>query len=114
MNMRTAFVTATAFATALAAAVPAVAQTTETTETTTTTTVKTEPRKYVYYGEHDIYFAPATKTYYWKEGPEWRSGAELPQASRTFVTTGGVTIELDTDKPYERNDWVIEHYRKRP
>jgi hypothetical protein len=117
MNKRTAFVTATVFATAFAAAVPAVAQvaqTSETTETTTVTTTKTEPRKYVYYGEHDIYFAPATKTYYWKEGPEWRSGAELPAASRTYVTTGGVTIELDTDKPYERNDWVIENYRKRP
>ena len=111
MNKRHALITATVFATAFAAAVPAVAQVTETTETTTTTTVEKGPHKYIYYGDHDIYFAPTTKTYYWQENNEWRSGTELPPASRTYVTSGGVTIELDTEKPYERNEWVVEHYK---
>jgi hypothetical protein len=113
MNKRHALITATVFATAFAAAVPAVAQTAEETTqtTTTTTTVEKGPHKYIYYGDHDIYFAPTTKTYYWQENNEWRSGTELPPQSRTYVTSGGVTIELDTEKPYERNEWVVEHYK---
>jgi hypothetical protein len=110
MNMRHTLLSAAIVTLACAVAVPAFAQTTETTETTTTVT-KTTPRQYIYYGDHDIYFAPATKTYYWQEGNTWRSGIELPPASREYIRSGGVKIELDTDKPYERNDWVIEHYR---
>jgi len=83
------------------AALPVLAQET-TTETVTTTTVK--KHDYVYYGDHDIYFAPDTKTYYWQEGGNWRSGMELPAESRAYIRTGGVKIQLDTDKPYERND----------
>ncbi|MFI4968645.1 MAG: hypothetical protein ACHP7D_00410 [Lysobacterales bacterium] len=110
MNMRQSIITATAIAVGLAAAIPAMAQT-ETTETTTTTTVQKGHHRYVYYGDHDIYFAPETKVYYWREGDAWRSGVELPPASRGYITAGGVTIDLDTDRPYERNDWVVEHYR---
>ena len=47
----------------------------------------------------------------WREGDAWRSGVELPPAYRGYITTGGVTIDLDTERPYERNDWVVEHYR---
>ena len=57
MKMRHTVIHATAIAFALAA-FPVLAQET-TTETTTTTTVK--KHNYVYYGDHDIYFAPETK-----------------------------------------------------
>jgi hypothetical protein len=107
MKMRHTVIHATAIAFALAA-FPVLAQET-TTETTTTTTVK--KHNYVYYGDHDIYFAPETKTYYWREGSDWRSGAELPAESRTYITRGGVNIQLDTERPYEKNEWVIEHYK---
>lgn len=108
MKMRHTVIHATAIAFALAA-LPVLAQDTTTTETVTTTTVK--KHDYVYYGDHDIYFAPETKTYYWRDGTDWRSGAELPAESRTYITRGGVKIQLDTERPYERNDWVIEHYK---
>ena len=112
MNKRHAFITATVFATAFAAAIPAVAQTTEeTTETTTTTTVQKGPHKYIYYGDHDIYFAPDTKTYYWQSNGTWQSGVTLPPEDEMFVKKGGVTIELDTDRPYTRHDYVIAHYK---
>ena len=107
MKKRNTVIHATAIAFALAA-LPVLAQET-TTETVTTTTVK--KHDYVYYGDHDIYFAPETKTYYWRDGSDWRSGAELPAESRTYITRGGVKIQLDTERPYERNDWVIEHYK---
>jgi hypothetical protein len=110
MNMRHTVISATALAIAIAA-VPVLAQTTETTETTTTTTVKKGNHQYIYYGDHDIYFAPDTRTYYWQEGNAWRSGMELPPTARSYITSGGVKIELDTERPYERNEWVIQHYK---
>jgi len=111
MNMRHTISTATLMAIACAAATPVLAQQTETTETTRTTTVSKGHHRYVYYGDHDIYFAPETKTYYWREGDAWRSGVELPPTDREYITTGGVNIELDTERPYERNEWVIQHYK---
>jgi len=111
MNTRHTLLTATVLTLACAAAAPAFAQETETTKTTTTTVTHEGPHQFVYYGDHDIYFAPDTKTYYWQEGGNWRSGMELPAESRAYIRTGGIKIQLDTDKPYERNDYVIEHYR---
>lgn len=75
-------------------------------EVVTTTTTK---HHYVYYDAHQIYFAPETKVYYWREGDAWRSGVELPPIDRQYVRTGGVEVDLDTDRPYERHDWVIAH-----
>jgi len=77
----------------------------------TTTTTTTTQRKYVYYGEHDIYFAPESKTYYWQADGKWVSGAELPMERRSYITSGGVTIELDTDRPYTRHEYVVAKYR---
>lgn len=80
----------------------------------TTTTVKTTTTKhhYVYYADHDIYFAPETKVYYWRENGTWRTGAELPVESRTYVRTGGVEVDLDTDRPYEREGWIKTHIKE--
>jgi len=112
-----------ALALAMGVALPALAdnrepQTTTTRETTTTTsedgttrTTTTEKRHYVYYADHDIYFAPETKTYYWQTNGNWTSGTTLPPEDREFVRSRGVAIELDTDKPYERHDYVIAHYK---
>jgi len=110
MNMRHIFITSTALAIGLAA-LPAMAQQSTTTTETTVTTVKEGHHRYVYYGDHDVYFAPDRKTYYWRDGNEWRSGVELPPTYRTYVTSGGVAIELDTERPYERNDYVVKHYK---
>jgi hypothetical protein len=98
-----------ALALALAVALPAVAD-----QTTTTVTVDGVKHHYVYYRDHDIYFAPETKTYYWNDNGSWQSGAELPQASRAFISNGGIDVELDTAKPYERNDYVVSHYKNGP
>jgi len=78
---------------------------------TTTTTTTTTKRRYVYYGDHDIYFAPDTKTYYWRSNGAWISGVTLPPEERAYVQHGGVAIELDTDRPYTRHEYVIAHYK---
>lgn len=97
-----------------------VAPTTQTTTTertvapdgsTTTTTTTTTKHRYVYYGDHDIYFAPDTRTYYWQSNGKWMSGVALPPEDRAYVRRGGVDIELDTDLPYTRHDYVIAHYK---
>lgn len=77
----------------------------------TTTTTTTTKRQYIYYGDHDIYFAPDTKTYYWRSDGRWLSGTDLPPEDRTYVRRGGVTIELDTDRPYTRHEYVVAHYK---
>jgi hypothetical protein len=80
---------------------------------TTTTTTTTTKHQYVYYADHDIYFAPDTKTYYWRTNGTWTSGAALPPEDTAFVRSKGISIELDTDKPYERHDYVIAHYKNK-
>lgn len=75
-----------------------------------TTTVVTK-HHYVYYGDHQIYFAPDTKTYYWQKEGRWESGAALPAESQVYVKAGGVDLDLDTERPYERHEWVVKHYR---
>jgi len=115
-----------ALALSLAVALPALAdsykepvsQTTRETTTqqdangTTTTTTTTEKHRYVYYADHDIYFAPDTKTYYWQASAgNWTSGTTLPEEDRAYVRGKGVAIELDTDKPYTKHDYVIAHYK---
>jgi len=77
----------------------------------TTTTTTTTKHRYVYYGDHDIYFAPETKTYYWQSNGTWQSGVNLPVEDQVYVKKGGVQIELDTDRPYTKHDYVIAHYK---
>lgn len=77
----------------------------------TAVTVEHGKHHYVYYADHQIYYAPDTKVYYWRNGDRWTSGNELPPEDRAYVTTGGFQIDLDTDKPYERHEWVLSHYR---
>jgi len=79
----------------------------------TSTTTTTTKRSYVYYGDHDIYFAPETKVYYWKSNGAWQSGTVLPPEDRTYVQRGGVTVELDTDRPYTQHEYVVAHYKHR-
>src|SRR5689334_241135 len=92
-NLMSALIIAAGFAVAIP-----MAMANDETVTTTTTTTK---HKYVYYTDHEIYYAPETRVYYWREGDAWRSGAELPAADVAYVKTGGVEVELDTDRPYE-------------
>jgi hypothetical protein len=78
---------------------------------TTTTTTTTTKHRYVYYGDHDIYFSPESKQYFWMSDGRWHSGDALPMNMAPYVRAQGINIELDTERPYERNDYVIEHYR---
>jgi hypothetical protein len=75
-----------------------------------TTVVATGGHHYVYYRDHGIYYAPDTATYFWRDHGKWQSGASLPQDERSYASGNGIDIELDTARPFERNDYVIAHY----
>ena len=100
--------------TAAAVALPAMAQDqqTQTTVEKTTTTTNTK-HHYVYYGDHHIYFAPDTKTYYWQSNGTWTSGTTLPAEDQAYIKSRGMEIDLDTDKPYTQNEVVIKKYESR-
>ena len=99
---------------ALFAALPALADTTvPPDQTTTTTTTTVTKHRYIYYPEHDIYFAPESMTYYWNSNGKWLSGTTLPPEDLPYLRSRGISIELDADRPYERHDYVIAHYKNK-
>jgi hypothetical protein len=99
----------------LCAALPALAadQPMPQDQSSTTTTTTVTKHNYVYYPEHDIYFSPEKKTYYYQVNGNWTAGTTLPAEDMPYVRSKGVTIELDTDRPYERHDYVIAHYKNK-
>lgn len=65
--------------------------------------------EYIYYPSHQIYYEPARSLWFWLDGGDWRFGVDLPVYYRQY-TRGGVTVVLDAERPYERHDYVVEHY----
>ncbi|PPE74457.1 hypothetical protein C3942_06730 [Solimonas fluminis] len=70
--------------------------------------------RYMYYPSHQIYYEPASTTWFWLDGGNWRFGASLPVYYQQY-TRGGVWVDLDEDRPYHQHDYVVRHYgRPRP
>lgn len=65
---------------------------------------------YVYYrNEVPMYYAPQSGLWFWLSGSNWQFGANLPVQYQPYAT-GGISIQLDTERPYEQNAYVEEHY----
>lgn len=69
--------------------------------------------QYVYYREREIYYAPETSMWFWLDGGDWRVGARLPLGYQQY-TSGGVSVELYSDRPYSEHGYVVEKYGKGP
>lgn len=65
--------------------------------------------RYVYYPQREIYYEPEARSWFWLDGGNWRVGASLPAIYQPFVS-GGVSIELDTDRPYTEHRQVVAEY----
>ena len=65
--------------------------------------------RYMYYPSHQVYYEPASTTWFWLEGSNWRFGSRLPVYYQQY-TRGGVWVDLDDDRPYHRHDYVVRHY----
>lgn len=66
--------------------------------------------QYVYYPNAEVYYAPASRMWFWLGGNGWQAGVSLPAALQGYVQVGGVNISLDVDQPYLRNDYVVRRY----
>ncbi|SFS19662.1 hypothetical protein SAMN05216570_4082 [Dyella sp. OK004] len=69
---------------------------------------------YTYYPEGEVYYAPDTRMWFWLDGGSWRSGISLPIDFQGYVRTGGISIDLDDERPYVEHTYVVEHYGGRP
>jgi len=66
---------------------------------------------YVHYPSAEIYYAPESRMWFWLSGGNWRFGASLPVEYRPYAT-GGVSIVLETERPYVQHTYVVERYGK--
>lgn len=70
--------------------------------------------RYVYYPSAEVYYAPESRMWFWLGGNGWQAGVNLPVALQGYVNVGGVNISLDVDRPYLRNDYVVQRYGGHP
>lgn len=66
--------------------------------------------RYVYYPSAEVYYAPDTRMWFWLSGDNWSFGGSLPLDYRPYVRSGGVSLELYSDRPYVDHTYVVEHY----
>lgn len=65
--------------------------------------------QYVYYPAQQVYYAPATQSWFWLNGGNWQVGVSLPTQLQPYVQAG-VPITLDTPRPYVRHVHVEQQY----
>ena len=109
MKAHTHFVRGIALALALAGAMPLLISA----PVAANETVQVTKHSYVYYGDHDIYYAPETKVWFYREGDSgaWKSAEVLPTDYEPYVKTKGITISLNTERPYEQHEYVVKTYK---
>lgn len=66
--------------------------------------------KYVYYPAQQVYYAPATRSWFWLNGGNWQVGVNLPTQFQVAVGSGSVPVVLHSDRPYVEHVYVEEHY----
>ena len=68
-----------------------------------------DPEKKDYYPEAQVYFDPARRLYFFMQANRWAARATLPpELSRDIGPP--VTVELDSDQPYDHHDEVQRNY----
>jgi len=66
--------------------------------------------QYRYYPSNSVYYDTDRRLYFYLKGDNWEVGASLPSSVRVGLGDS-VSIELDTDKPYNHYE---EHVKKYP
>jgi hypothetical protein len=64
---------------------------------------------YIYYPAYEIYYAPHSRYWYWRDGGYWRHAYGLP-ASFARITLDGIQITLGSHLPYHYHHHVVRHY----
>lgn len=66
-------------------------------------------REYYYYPDAMVYFRPADRTWYFRDGDNWRTSAELPASVRIDFGRS-VPVTMETDRPFEHHANVAKFY----
>lgn len=64
---------------------------------------------YVYYPQHQFYYAPHTRNWYWHDAGRWHHGPHLPRVLASFAV-GGVNILLEAALPWHQHNHVVHRY----
>lgn len=72
---------------------------------------RAKQHRYIFYPQHEVYYAPASQLWFWLDGGNWRVGTSLP---RRIVVAGmpGVSVILGTERPYEMNAYLVARHGK--
>jgi hypothetical protein len=71
---------------------------------------ETREYRYVYYPERQVYYAPATQSWFWLNGGNWQVGVNLPRQFQVQSAGNGVPVVLHSSRPYVEHVYVEEHY----
>lgn len=66
--------------------------------------------RYVYYPAQQVYYAPESRNWFWLNGGNWQAGVTLPSRLQINASNGGVSIMLNSPRPYVEHVYVEEHY----
>lgn len=66
--------------------------------------------RYVYYPQQQVYYAPATRQWFWLSGGGWHFGLTLPSQYQGYVNYTGVPVLLHSRRPYVEHVYVEQHY----
>lgn len=65
--------------------------------------------QYVYYPAQQVYYAPASQTWFWLNGGNWQVGVNLPGRIQLHASSG-VPVVLHSDRPYVEHVYVEQYY----
>ena len=65
--------------------------------------------QYVYYPAQQVYYAPASQSWFWLHGGNWQVGVSLPAQFQPYVQAG-VPVTLHSPRPYVEHRYVEQHY----
>lgn len=65
--------------------------------------------KYRYYPSSRVYYEEGSRVYFYYKDGQWHMSASIPVEIRIDVNNF-VTLEMDTDRPYEYDDEVVKKY----
>jgi len=67
--------------------------------------------QYLYYPHCNVYHDASSRVYFFLKGDGWAVGASLPTDLQSNLGAS-VSLEMDTDKPYEQNAEHLKQYPK--
>jgi hypothetical protein len=68
--------------------------------------------QYLYYPACNVYREPSRGVYFYLQGNGWSVGASLPTGLTVAALGPSVNLDMETDRPYDRNAGHVQQYPK--